>query len=739
MADIKVRFELNENANEESIGTVKTDNLTFANTSIEPNADGVFNNMPTRDNTTKGINALTFGQDLYFNENGMLDNVDNYGGGLDSEKNKFEIVWGVVNSDNTYNVKITFENAVDLKDIVIYGDKESKQFPTRAILDGTTEVFSDDYIWTLQFPSESDTHTIEFTHWNRANYNAVLTFVGVMLKYVEIDKRNGLKSIESLSQSTGQPKEIFYGIVPSDGSLRIVDVNGEIADMVRDGLISENKTNIQTFANNQLIQDNVITESNYDLHTKSFSVEISNKLNELENYRIPSMTLTREYWVDLNGESQYIEYMPYSLYDMLSYICNYLPAEFSVEELCSMYTIDDNYRKIKIKEYLSNIIYKGAFRGTALVDSVDLVNIYFSKIYVDTGSALDVLNKICQIAQLNLFKFDDGMFRFISSRPIILNTENVISLPLRSQKTSPDRDFITKNKYNNVKFIQYNNTKSSFSLPLGTFNFKNEEGELINDSLDGIHIVDRSTVYKNFLCFFIDINSVNGFIFGGVGLTITLSDNQGHSEVLPGSLWYDIDSSKEDFKFEDMELEWILESPHVYNLTPYSTLNSKLLAVSVSLMRRDYEYTNIEISANASTIVRSQIERLINNNDNVYDLKFNNELISNDLFYKSSNKAMYDIISENIINDYSKGIVTAKLSVACMDYYNINSNKVKDWSKGEVLQVGDIVRIDNDNNGNSAMKYADGSDMYFRITGRKFRYAGVPLLDLELQEVKVIS
>lgn len=742
MADIKVRIELNGNAKSEKIGSVKTDNLTFANTSIAPNSSGVFNNMPTRDNTTKGINALTFGQELYFNENGVLDNVDNLGAGLDSEKNKFEIVWGVTNPDKTYNVKITFENAENLKDIVVYGDKESQQFPTRAILDGTTEVFSDDYIWTLQFANESDTHTIEFTHWNRANYNAVLTFIGVMLEYIEIDKRNGLKNIESLSQSTGQPKEIFYGVVPSTGSLEILDVNGELADMVRDRLVSENKTNIQTFANNQLIQDNVIIESNYNLNNKLFSVEISNKLNELENYTIPSMTLTREYYVDSNGESKYMGRMPYSLYDMLSYICNYLPPEFSVDELCSMYIIDNNYKKIQVKEYLSNIIYKGVFIGTGTittVDSVDVVNRYNSRIYIDKGSALDVLNQICQIAQLNLFKFDDGKFRLISARPIILSNENIISVPLRSQKTSLDRDFITKNKYNNVKLTQYNNTKSSFSLQLGTFNFKDSEGELIKDSLDGVHIVDRSTVYKNFLCFFIDVNSVDGLIYGGVNLDITLSDNEGHSEVLMDSVWYDVDSSKEDFKFEDMQLEWMLKSPHVYNLTPYSTLHSKVLAVSVSLMMKDYEYTNIEINANGSTIVRSPIERLINNNNDIYNFQFDNELISNDLFYKSSNKIIYDVISENIINDYSKGIITAKLSVVCMDYYDINLNKVKDWNKGEVLQVGDIVRIDRNNNGNSAMKYADGSDMYFRVTGRTFRYSGVPLIDLELQEVKVVS
>ena len=281
MADIKVRIELNENSESEKIGNVITNNLTFANTSIKPNSSGKFDNLPT--NKTYGVNALTFGQELYFNENGILDNIDNLGAGLDSEKNKFEIVWGIVKSDKTYNVKLTFENATNLKDVVIYGDKESNQFPTRAILDGTTEVFSDDYIWTLQFDNESSTHTIEFTHWNRANYNAVVTFIGVMLKYVEIDKRNGLKSVESLSQSTGQPKEIFYGVVPSAGSLQIIDVNGELADMVRDGILPNSNVKMQIIANGKQVQEHISNDSSYDIEGKEFSSNLEDLLAKWDN------------------------------------------------------------------------------------------------------------------------------------------------------------------------------------------------------------------------------------------------------------------------------------------------------------------------------------------------------------------------------------------------------------------------------------------------------------------------
>ena len=57
---------------------------------------------------------------------------------------------------------------------------------------------------------------------------------------------------------------------------------------------------------------------------------------------------------------------------------------------------------------------------------------------------------------------------------------------------------------------------------------------------------------------------------------------------------------------------------------------------------------------------------------------------------------------KNILNDYKDGIINAKLTVICGDYYDINGNKVIDWQKGEVLQVGDIVRVDKDNEGTTA-------------------------------------
>jgi uncharacterized repeat protein (TIGR02543 family) len=87
------------------------------------------------------------------------------------------------------------------------------------------------------------------------------------------------------------------------------------------------------------------------------------------------------------------------------------------------------------------------------------------------------------------------------------------------------------------------------------------------------------------------------------------------------------------------------------------------------------------------------------------------------------------------VDDYCNGIRSARVTIPCLDYYDIKGNKVKDWSKGEVIKVGDIVRIDKDNFGNSAVKRKDDSVVYFKVVGRTFKSEGVPLIDLELMEI----
>lgn len=715
MADIKVRFEVNPNAESELLGDVNNVNAEISNVSVKTNSSSIFQNIPTRQ--SNGINGISFAQDLVFNGEGYVDNEDLQGAVLESEQNPTEFVWGVVPESKQYSVKLTFSNASNLKDIIVYGNKTTNQFPTRAIIDGTTEVFSDDYRWAINLQEEKDTHTIEFTHWNRENYNATLTFISVMMKYFEIDKRSGLKSVESLSQSTGQPKEIYYGVVPSSGSFEILDVNGEIAEMIRDGVIPNSNIKTDVFANGVKVQNNIINDTSYNNNSELFSTKSTDIIDSLNYLKFDSVKFPK-YIINLS----YPNYAISHLYELLSVISSRfaLDIDFSTKIKYGF----GNYKKVDtIQNYLTNI---------------KLNNLYHSE-----SIAIDVINEILQIAQLNLLQKDDGKLYVVNSRPILTGEENIISLPIRNQNSTLDLDLVLKNKYNNVKYIKRILNKGIKEALNVSYNFKDENGNFVLENIDGLNV----QLIDNYLCFFKVVNTGNelsqfegsyGDSNWGNAYPYSFMLNEGYNTSGSGgstSTIYNSELTIEDFDFSQID-------EGCRRLIKYSQPNSETFAFKINLSRNtDATYLNIILRCIGYDLTTENV--VVNDNNYIYEILSNSTFINSETYYVDSysgnRKNMYELIAENIIEDYKDGIKTGNITVNCLDYYDTNGNKVKDWSKGEVLQVGDIVRVDKDNNGNSAMKYADGSDMYFRVTGRTFRYAGVPLIDLELQEVKAVN
>jgi hypothetical protein len=99
-------------------------------------------------------------------------------------------------------------------------------------------------------------------------------------------------------------------------------------------------------------------------------------------------------------------------------------------------------------------------------------------------------------------------------------------------------------------------------------------------------------------------------------------------------------------------------------------------------------------------------------------------------------KDMYDKVKEFILSDYANGIMSAnQKELACLDVYDINGNRVYDFSKGDIIKVGDVVRIDRDNDGNSISYKQNGEPRYWRVVGRQVSKVGVPKIALSLREI----
>lgn len=750
MADIKVRIEVNPNAESEMLGDVKNDNAAISNVSLKTNSNNIFQNKPS--SKSFGINGLSWGntfinekgkEDSYlvFNEQGYVDNPDLQGAVIESEENPIEFVWGIVPESNEYSVKLTFTDAENLKDIVVYGNQKTNQFPTRAIIDGKTEIYSDDYRWAINLLTESNTHTIEFTHWNRSNYNANLTFIAVMMRYWEIDKSKGLKSIESLSQSTGQPKEIFYGVIPSTGSLQIIDLNGDIADMVRDGIINPSNLKLEIISNGNTVANHISNDAEYGTNNYMLNLAVSNKLSNWDKINFKGRRLTNST----------------NLYELL----------FEVLTSCEVvedYPDLDNMLKYKEKSVKTN-----------------LQNIILEHPYLNPDSLRATIDKICVLAMLNVIEDSNGNIKFIDARPKLNYNDKIIPIPSKIQMGNINRDIILKNEYKSDDvFVEFEDTKiTEYSIFHQNIKFY-EYSNITKKRQDYKYCLNKPKLNPNITV---------------LGHTKNAPDNPTSFE---GSFWY-YDIFKIDFNYDIEDIKILQNYSLKAKLNSYTSIfpDNTIQIDSDGIIINDIKKVDNSITENeiieelyqlAEKYLPSAIlkdngngsltlyvikldlitfknigltgvsDDIINRIDVDMDLELfmprieatnistnkdykliikSNELLQNTTYY--NNLQIKDYLKQLLVEDYSTGISSAKVSIICNDMYDDNKNIIKDWSKGEILQVGDIVRIDKDNNGNSAVKYADGSDMYFRITGCKFRYSGVPLIDLELQEIKAID
>lgn len=770
MADIKLRIELNSSSETESLGSTITDNLLTANTSF-PIEDSGKMNIPKRE--FSGSNGLSWASDyLLFTEGEMLCNPDdvndNRFGMLESELNPKEFIWGVVPDDKKYGVKLIFSNAQNLEKITIYGDKESNQYPIEAVIDGTQIIYSDDYIWTIDLGEPSDTHTIELTKWNRSNYNAVLSLVSVFQNTFDIGKMDGLKSVDGLTQSTDRPNEIFYGAVYNTGNIEIIDKNNEISDLIIDGILPISNIKFDFFVNGKQVQELVSSDSNYDSFSKTFNVELDGKIKNWGNLDFSGMPLR----------------MNSSLYDVLLFVLSeiqYTPDEVD-EMLQSKIVFGSENFYASVKNYLQQII------------------IPFT--YLNSGKVLDAINKICYVAQLNVVEKSDGKIMFVSARPVVDKEQGFIVIPSKNIHKAT-RDFIVKNKVSSVGyedvFLSYSpkevfSQNTNFyeqSIKSGIIELDGEETlsysgllsrykeSLSAENQDDFEIVGVYPAYysgliqENYSFFVYGIHfqseEISMFDFFSNGFSTRQINRLGVSSLsksselglLNNSETIDHSSILRDFDFVSSRDEALSNLCHftdgnidgVYfsSQQPKAQIirngNSFYIYFAVNIMAKNTssvtnytgELSSIVLNGTISayTKVISELDRVVVGNRNSDYFLENNELLQNNTSFRDI--SVNNLISNNIIRDYQDGIQMANVSCVCADLFDNNRNISKVWSNGDILEVGDIVRIDKDNNGKSLWLDNNGKDILWRITGRRFRYSGVPMIDLELQEVKPVE
>lgn len=746
MADVKIRIEANPNAESEVLGdiqnqinnTASSDNVS--NVSVKTDSIGVFQDIPS---SSGGINGLSLVQDLVFDENGYVDNVDLQGGVLESAENPVEFIWGTVPESREYSVKLVFTNAKNLKDIIVYGDSVVNQFPTQAIVDGSKTIYNDDLQWAINLQEESDTHTIEFTHWNRVNYNACLSYIAVMMKYYEINKLNGLKEIETLNQINPQLGNIFYGIVPNSGSAKLLDYNGEIYDLLNDGIINPNGLKLDVIIGNNIIQHHIVDSSEYS-ENKELSFDLQNNLSSFSNVGCSMNYIDAgflKFDEEFNGKDILFDIFYHSnkedLWSNLNNIANQV--------------IDDN--------------------GTTLYDFFGKIKQDYIRI-PDDSTLETMLNKFCELTQTNFIEDNNGNKKFVQYHLNKLKNEKVIHIPRKNQFSKPYISPIINNKIDGViiNAIDYKKSTKNLStisaLP-ETFeniseltSFLQDYSLWVSDEFSDMNSLENAESY--------DIESYGDWLIVYKTIKpegyINISSNSVFKAVYSTSettrdftdsinLYESIDSFKNFINSNESKnfLAGFLGNNIYVN---YQDSYQVIFAIKRTLNNKNYTY-NFPLKIFFTAVKHYSDGNLLpaylrtlnpenkqfsfgdTSNENTTFTFNENPLLTTGTFIETTNGSipLTEYIATNIFRNYKDGFQSTTLKVSCANYYDENNEILIDWSKNEIFKVGQIVQIDKDNSGNSLFNTKNGNPLNWRIIGVNFLKTGVPMLELELQEI----
>lgn len=718
MADVKLRIEVNPDKESEFLNSITNDVGTISNASYKTNGSSAFVGLDNVNESGREMLSWANGV-LRFTADGYLSNDGVSAGKLVSESEPDMFVWGAVPPSGEYSVKLTFKGTENLKDIIVYGDPTANQFPTEAIIDGKTTIYSDDYRWAINLGAESETHTIEFTKWNRPNYNACLTRIMVMMRYFPVDKKGGLKSVESLAQSTTQPDNIYYGVMFNDGSAEIVDVGGEIDDMVRDGVIPNSNVPVQLFVNGNQIQTHLTTNSNYNAFSKTLSFELSNEeerllrvvpMEKADYVNTPSNNLqtyirgllinaNRDKWSDLQGV------------ELLNKAQEILSAELTLDPITK--------QPISIYEYAGKIkVVNGTY-------------------YKESDSVKNNIDEICNIMQLSFVQGADGIWKFVSNLPVFFNADKVIRVPRNVCQTRLNFDMLNPVKYENVKYNRNIRTNSIQQVYNRTFRLKDEDENFTLAEL-GERASIRESGGAKWLNFFVDISSTYEAITpdvtfakdGVYPVTITLkksngSETSGSIVVLPNGGSSNATANKQEFDFTSM-------GATATRVPYYATLNSEVVAINRNIDITDdfSNYDEITVQIQMRCYSKSEQNTQVNSKERyAYEWSYNSTLLNDSLKY--DNLDMQSVIANNIVESYKEGILVGDINLICQDMFYMDGTKAKTWASGQIINPQDILCFDDD-------KTKSGEQRYWRVTSRKAKYAGVPRLELQLQEVKLV-
>lgn len=110
----------------------------------------------------------------------------------------------------------------------------------------------------------------------------------------KIYNRKWVDDVSSTSQISTDPAGINYSVIPSTGSAKLRDVDGEIRADIESGVLPVSNATTKISANGNQIQEHITSDSNYNIIDRELNLQFSDRLSLLDKVTYEGMPL-RDY------------------------------------------------------------------------------------------------------------------------------------------------------------------------------------------------------------------------------------------------------------------------------------------------------------------------------------------------------------------------------------------------------------------------------------------------------------
>lgn len=707
----------------------KSTTPSISSLSADKNTNNVSSPLTIITTKNSGANGKSFALGYLSLDSGCVGGTDSV---FLSEKNKYNgYMFGATTDNGTYVVTLTIDGSKAFDEVIITFDEAAQQYATLMSLDYETEnktVENSSYEASLKFSNSATTHTITFYQWSRANYNACITSISIKSSELVVS-RNSLEQLSTQSQYMVDNSTLDYGVVANSGTITIYDTNYFLKNKIEDGTLPVSNAPAIIELNGKQLQSHIISDSDYNTSEQILTLTLNNPLSEYENISFEG--------IEYRGK-------PDTLYN-------------TVNPLLDKYNISiDN----TVKSFMESLTIEYP--------------------YMESSDLRTALEKICRVCRCGIAVKDDGTVYMFNARPKLTEFDNKYEIPKSYMISNLNSNIIKKNKYYPV--INYKkplikaetgaNIYTDSIVPTGYEDNRNNQENSATAS-DGMALTDIYAYIKSYYAYInFQIPKKSKYGLKKVTKVYGSVDGKDKNTNINYSVTYTLKSgvaTPKDTNFNPNEftfsnptseieetgtiVDYGAEIKYIYTLVFSVTADAGQNKTSIVVIEYDdYYKVSTTMLVGLKTIgangfgdgeYKEYVPKTVNftiygdtyeiDFENLYTTESNNtsdkksitldgsELVQSTATINNQDLPTY--LQTSIAEDYSNGISTANVDIFTGDY----GGKV--WENGDVAQIGEVVYFDDDTK-------IDGSQRYWKITGRNYKQDGSPSITLELQEIK---